>query len=277
MKNSSTSLYKIWLSISALIVGLILILILFYIEKESLPFLLSKNLISTLATTQWLPSESSYGIVALVIGTFSVSVIAILICSIFAFALSLGMIIYLPKNISKTYRVFLENMSGLPSVVIGLFGLLTLAPLIGIYSPPGFGLLTASLVLCYLLLPQLTLHFCEIFNAQINDNQTAAKSLKLSKNTFIFKILWPAKKRLLTRALLLASCRALGETLAILMVAGNVVAIPHSTFASFRTINATIALEMPYAEDIHRSSLFFLGLLTFAIIMILRLSMRVLR
>ena len=94
-----------------------------------------------------------------------------------------------------------------------------------------------------------------------------AQSLQISKSNFILKILLPSKKKAIKNAIVLISGKAFGETLAVLMVAGNIIAVPKALFESFRTINANIALEMPYALGIHRSALFFLGLLSFIIIL----------
>jgi len=153
---------------------------------------------------------------------------------------------------------------------VGLFGLLYLIPVLGSWSPPGFGLLAASIVLSLLLIPHLTVAACEILRFELDELTLISKSLGLNLQTFIKRIIWPDRRGSLWRSAGLMSGRALGETLAIMMVAGNAIRIPNDLFDSVRTINSTLALEMPYARELHRSALFTLGLITFALILVLQ-------
>jgi ABC-type molybdate transport system permease subunit len=157
-------------------------------------------------------------------------------------------------------------LAGIPSVVFGLWGLTVLVPLIGQWQPPGASLLAAVLILAMMTLPTVALTSRAALAATPPSLYQGAAMLGMSRHRILLGVLVPAARRGILGGVLLAIARALGETMAVLMVAGNVVQTPTSLFDPIRVLTANIALEMAYAVDQHRSSLFVSGLLLMAMV-----------
>jgi phosphate transport system permease protein len=167
---------------------------------------------------------------------------------------------YAPSWLARSFRGLIDLMAGVPSVVYGLWGLEVLVPLIARISPPGPSLLAGIVILTMMIVPTVVLLADAALMAVPRDSLAAAAALGLSRETTAFRVAVPAARSGLGTALLLGLARALGETMAVVMVCGNVVRLPASVFDPVRTLTATIALEMGYARGDHRSALFVCGL-----------------
>jgi phosphate transport system permease protein len=167
---------------------------------------------------------------------------------------------YAPRGLAAGYRQVLGVLAGIPSVVYGFWGLVVLVPLVRQLQPPGPSLLSGILVVALMIVPTATLLADGALASVPLGVRQAAAALGLSRPGTILWVLLPAARSGLFTGAILACGRALGETMAILMVCGNVVALPHSLFAPVRTLTANIALEMAYALGDHRSALFVSGL-----------------
>jgi phosphate transport system permease protein len=168
---------------------------------------------------------------------------------------------YAPPLLAAGYTRFIELLAGIPSVVYGFWGLVVVVPLINHWHPPGASTLSGILILAMMILPTTSL-LTQASLAQIPaEYLRGAAALGLGRWATLRRVMLPAAKSGLWTAGLLATGRALGETMAVLMVCGNVVQIPSSVFDPVRTLTANIALEMAYAVDVHRSALFVSGLL----------------
>jgi len=154
----------------------------------------------------------------------------------------------------------LNLLAGIPSVVYGLWGLTELVPLIGRWQPPGASLLAAILVLTLMILPTVALTSFSALAAVPGDILAGAAALGITRKGQIISVALPAARNGISGGVLLAMARALGETMAVLMVAGNVVQNPTGLFEPVRSLTANIALEMAYATDHHRAGLFASGL-----------------
>ena len=150
-----------------------------------------------------------------------------------------------------------------------VYGLVVLVPLIGRLHPPGPSLLAGILVLAIMILPTIALLADASFAAVPASHLRGAASLGLSRWGTLRGVVFPVARSGLFTGVILATGRAIGETMAILMVAGNVVKTPDSLFAPMRTLTANIALEMAYATGSHRSALFVSGLVLMAMIVAL--------
>jgi len=156
-------------------------------------------------------------------------------------------------------------MAGIPSVVYGLWGLLVLVPWINQWAPPGASWLAGSLVLALMVLP-LALLVTDTALGQLPAAWwRAGHAMSLSRLGMLRRVLLPAAAPSILSGVVLQFGRALGETMAVLMVCGNVVQWPHSVFDPVRTLTANIALEMAYATGDHRVALFVSGLLLMAV------------
>jgi phosphate transport system permease protein len=163
----------------------------------------------------------------------------------------------------------IELLAGIPSVVYGLWGLVVLVPLVARWQPPGASLMSAIIILTIMIVPTIALVAGAAIGSLPREYLQAAAALGLSRRRTVTSVVLPAARSGLLTAGLLATGRALGETMAVLMVAGNVVQTPTGLFQPVRTLTANIALEMAYAMGNHRSALFVSGLVLMAMVTVL--------
>ena len=232
--------------------------------------------------TEWLPTAvpaAQYGVLPLILGTLWVSVFAILI----ALPLGLGVAIYLSELASERMRKILkptiELLAGIPSVVYGFFGLVVLVPLIqkALNLPIGETALVGSVILAIMALPTIITVAEDAMRNTPRAMREASLALGATPWQTIYKVIVPYASSGISAAVVLGIGRAMGETMAVLMVTGNAAVIPHSLFEPVRTIPATIAAELGEASvgGAHYQSLFLLGCILFAITMIVSISAEV--
>jgi phosphate transport system permease protein len=228
---------------------------------------------------EWIPTATpapQFGLLPLILGTLWVSLVAILI----ALPLGLGVAIYLSELAGRRMRQWLkptiELLAGIPSVVYGFFGLVALAPLIQkmLHLPVGETAFAGSLILAIMALPTI-ITIAE--DAMQNTPQTLREaSLGLGANHWqtIYRVIIPCSLSGISAAVVLGIGRAIGETMAVLMVTGNAALIPHSLFEPVRTIPATIAAELGEAPagGAHYQALFVLGCILFVITLVISVS-----
>jgi len=225
---------------------------------QSAPFLVEHG--SALWRNDWQPGLARYGMAAMIAGSVLVSVQALVIAGPLAVLLAAWLRYFAPL-IRRPVLALVELMAGIPSVVYGLWGMLVLVPWINQWAPPGASWLAASLVLALMILP-LTLLVTDTALGQLPARYLqAGQALSLSRVGMLRRVLLPQAGPAIVSGLVLQFGRALGETMAVLMVAGNVVQWPTSLFDPVRTLTANIALEMAYATGDHRVALFVSGLL----------------
>lgn len=176
---------------------------------------------------------------------------------------------YAPAPLGGLYRRILALMAGIPSVVYGFWGLVVVVPLIVRLQPPGSSLLAGILVLSLMLLPMIALTTHAALAEVPSIHLRTAAALGLSRWGTVRSVLLPAARTGIVTGVILAVGRAVGETMAVLMVTGNVVQVPNSLFDPVRVLTANIALEMAYALDDHRAALFVTGLLLLAMVALL--------
>lgn len=217
----------------------------------------------------WLPSAGAslgrFDLTAMVVASLLAALGAVLVAAPLGIAAGLYGAVYAPAAVSRWFRRLLETMAGVPSVIYGLWGLTVLAPKIRAWQPPGQSLLAAMLILALMILPTIALLSESALRAAPRLERLGAAALGLSRWGASRAVLLPHARSGLVAAVLLALGRALGETMAVLMVAGNVVQVPASWFDPVRTLTANIALELGYALELHRSALFVGGLLLLAV------------
>jgi len=233
--------------------GIVLVLLM-----QSAPFLFDHS--SDLWRNDWQPGQARYGMAAMVAGSIVVSVLALLLAGPLAVLLAAWLRYFAPA-LRRPMLALVELMAGIPSVVYGLWGMLVLVPWINQWAPPGASWLAASLVLALMILP-LALLVTDTALGQLPVRYLqAGQALSLSRVGMLRRVLLPQAGPAIVSGLVLQFGRALGETMAVLMVAGNVVQWPGSLFDPVRTLTANIALEMAYATGDHRVALFASGLL----------------
>ncbi|MCL7419686.1 MAG: phosphate ABC transporter permease subunit PstC [Methylobacter sp.] len=252
----------------ALLAAVIVLLILLFLVKESWPVLRHVALTRFITDASWHPVEGLYQLTPVLSATLYSTLGAVVLAAPLGIASALFSRYYAPSLLAGFYRRLIELLAGIPSVVYGFWGLTTLAPLIGRLHPPGVSLLTAILVLTLMILPTVALTVDAALAAVPVAYVRGAAALGLSRWGLISGVALPAARSGLAAGIMLAAARAIGETMAVLMVAGNVVRQPYNLFDSVRTLTANIALEMAYATGEHRAALFVSGLVLMAMVLV---------
>jgi phosphate transport system permease protein len=228
---------------------------------------------------EWQPTSTpapQYGALPLVLGTLLVSIFAILI----ALPLGLGVAIFLSELAGEHTRKFLkptiELLAGIPSVVYGFFGLVVLVPFIQktLHLPVGETAFAGSLILAVMALPTIITVAEDAMRNTPRTMREASLALGATHWQTIYKVILPYSSSGIVAAVVLGIGRAIGETMAVLMVTGNAAVMPHSLFESIRTIPATIAAELGEtpAGGTHYQALFLLGIILFLMTLIISLS-----
>lgn len=269
-RRMQTDRLLVWvLRVGALVAALVMLMILMFLLFESWPVLTGLSLMRFVTDASWHPLEGAYHLMPMLLATLLASIGALMLAVPLGLASAVFIVFFAPAHLATLYKRMIELLAGIPSVVFGFWGLTTLAPLIGEWHPPGASLLAAVLVLTLMVLPMITLTAYTAFVAVPEELLRSAAALGLSRWGMIGGVALPAARNGIIAGIILAAARALGETMAVLMVAGNVVQYPESIFDPVRTLAANIVLEMAYAMDDHRAVLFVSGLLLMVLVMAL--------
>lgn len=251
--------------------AVLLLLVVLFLLKESWPVLRNGGWIVFFQQQGWYPLEGRFGMMPMIWASLAMMAGAVFLALPIGLAGAIFLQFYAPKQIAAAYRLLLNLLAGIPSVVFGLWGLTELVPLIGAWQPPGASLLAAILVLALMILPTIALTSAAALGAVPLEWLSGAAALGLTRKTQILAVAIPAARSGIISGTLLATARALGETMAVLMVAGNVVQNPSGLFEPVRALTANIALEMAYAMGDHRAGLFASGLLLTIVVWLLAL------
>ncbi|WP_424097268.1 phosphate ABC transporter permease subunit PstC [Moorena producens] len=253
----------------AVVAGAIVVLIVVFLITEALPVLGQVGLLPFFTDPSWHPAETLYNFTPMLWGTLLVTAGAMVVATPLGILSAVFCQYYAPPPMAGLYRRLIELLAGMPSVVYGFWGLVELVPLIGRFQPPGASLLAGIAILTLMILPTIALTADASFAKVPPEYLQGSAALGLSRWATVRGVVFPAAKSGLFTGLILGTGRAIGETMAVLMVCGNVVQTPKSLFEPMRTLTANIALEMAYAMGNHRSALFVSGLLLMAIILVL--------
>jgi len=249
--------------------GSVVVLILVFLFREALPAVQDPGLARFLGDPSWNPVEGRFLLLPMVAGTVLASLGAVLLAGPAGIISAVFCRFYAPPGLAIWYRRLVQVFAGVPSVVYGFWGLVVLVPWVASYRPPGASLLAAILILALMIHPTVALLADASLGAVPEETLHGAAALGMSRWRIAFQVCLPAARAGIAAALLLAAARAIGETMAVLMVAGNVVQVPGGLFDPVRTLTANIALEMAYAMGTHRAALFFTGLVLMVLAMLL--------
>ena len=274
IENISSKVFMIsaWISVISL-----LLIIGFVFYKGLTPFLFKGySFVDFLTGSDWLPSSDKFGVAPMIVASILATIGSLIIGVPIGIFTAVFLAEIAPKSVQKIISPAVELLAGIPSVLYGLFGLAFIVPNIQklLNLPKGQSLLAVILVLAIMMLPTI-----------ISVSQTAIKSvpraykegslaLGASKIETIFKVILPAAKSGILAAVVLGIGRAIGETMAVILVAGNSPVIPTSIVGSVRPLTTNIALEMGYAYGTHQEMLFATGVVLFMFILILNLVLR---
>ncbi|MEF9841614.1 MAG: phosphate ABC transporter permease subunit PstC [Raoultibacter sp.] len=260
--------------ISILAVALICI----FLFVNGVPAIAQIGLPDFLFGTTWRPANDIYGIFPMIIGSIYVTAGAIVVgvpigvlCAIFLARFASG-------RVARVLKPGVELLAGIPSVVYGFFGLVVLVPFLRVAAPGnGLSLLAAALLLGIMILPTIITVAQSSLDAVPRQYYEGALALGADHEHAVFKVVVPAAASGIMAGVILGIGRAIGETMAVIMVAGNQAIIPESIFSGVRTMTANIVLEMGYAADLHRGALVATGVVLFVFILIINTTFNVLK
>jgi len=251
---------------------LAVLLICVFLFANGIPAMGKVGLFKFLAGTNWAPTDSpaSFGIFPMILGSIYVTAGAIVIGVPVGILTSIFMSRYCPKPLYKILKPATELLAGIPSIVYGFFGLVVLVPFVKtVFGGNGNSMLTASILLGIMILPTIIGVSESAIRSVPESYYEGALALGATKERSIFKTVIPAAKSGVMSGIILGMGRAIGETMAVVMVAGNQAIIPDSITSGVRTLTANIVLEMAYATGLHRRALIATAVVLFVFVLII--------
>ncbi|MCF7674265.1 MAG: phosphate ABC transporter permease subunit PstC [Akkermansiaceae bacterium] len=253
--------------------------IFFFVFREGAPFLAKLKPGEFLFSIDWFPTSQTnakYGVGALIVGTLSVTGLAMVIAVPFGLGAAVFVSEFCTGKTKETLKVVIELLAAIPSVVWGFIGLTVMAPIIikTFHVPIGVNMFNGALLLALMSVPIMVSIGEDALKAVPDSFREAGIAMGATRWQLIWRVLLPAAKNGLLAAALLGVARAIGETMAVLMATGHSVRIPHSIFDPVRTLTATIAAELGETSkgSDHYQVLFLIGILLFSITFVVNLT-----
>lgn len=277
------TIFKFTFLIAAVFSIVAVLSILTFLIIKGLPAISKIGFFNFIFSTEWNsvsydtfaePLTGSYGILTMIVGSLYATAGAVLTGGTLGFFTAVFLAKFCTKSIKKTLSQVINLLAGIPSVIYGFFGITVLLPLLGTFSPNGngAGLLAVSIVLGIMIMPTVvSLSFTSI-EAVDNTYFEGAIALGATKEQAVFKVIVPAAKSGIFASLILGVGRAIGETMAVVMVAGNNTIFPKTLFSSFRTMTANVVMEMGYAGEVQMGALIATGVVLLMFILIINIS-----
>lgn len=265
--------------LSACISILAVLLICLFLFANGIPAIGKIGVLDFLLGTTWKPGNNLYGIFPMIIGSIYVTAGAILVGVPIGILCAVFMARFCNKKIYRILKPAIDLLAGIPSIVYGFFGLVVIVPIVQDLFPGvgGKGVLTASVLLGIMILPTIIGVAESALRAVPESYYEGALALGATHERSVFFSVLPAAKSGILAGVILGIGRAIGETMAVVMVAGNQPIIPNSLLSGVRTLTANIVLEMGYAADLHREALIATGVVLFVFILLINLGFSVLK
>ncbi|MGZ4863937.1 MAG: phosphate ABC transporter permease subunit PstC [Halobacteriota archaeon] len=272
-RDAADRLIKIVLLLCAISSIFAIFLIIVFVFSQGVPFLAEAGP-SFLTGSVWLPTDSyaagTWGIFPIIIGSLIVTFGAVAIGAPLGIACAVFLAEIAPPTVQRVLLPSVNALAGVPSVVYGFFALLVIVPWIrGQFGGFGTSVLACWIILSVMILPTIISISTDSVRAVPREYKEGSLAMGATAWQTIRSIMIPAASSGIIASVILGMGRAIGETMAVLLVAGNALAIPSSIFAPVSTLTATIALEMSYATGAHRQALFAIGVVLFVFIMII--------
>ncbi len=269
---------KLLFFFSALVSIAAVILICIFLLASGIPAIREIGIFKFLMGAKWKPASNLYGIFPMIIGSLYVTAGALLIGVPTGILTAVFMARFAPKHIYTPLKSAVNLMAGIPSVVYGFFGLVVLVPLIReTFGGRGMSVLTASILLGLMILPTIVSVSETSIRAVPENYYEGGLALGASHERSVFLAVLPAAKSGIFAGVVLGIGRAVGETMAVMMVAGNQAVIPGSMLSGVRTLTTNIVLEMGYSTDLHREALIGTAVVLFIFILMINLSLSMLK
>lgn len=274
MKNIKEKVMKLLFFLTALVSIAAVILICIFLFASGIPAIKEIGVFKFLLGTSWKPANNLYGILPMIVGSFYVTAGALIIGVPIGILTAVFMARFAPRSIYAPLKAAVNLMAGIPSVVYGFFGLVVLVPFIReAFGGRGMSVLTASVLLGLMILPTIISVSETSIRAVPESYYEGGLALGASHERSVFSTVLPAAKSGIFAGVVLGIGRAVGETMAVMMVAGNQAVIPDSMLSGVRTLTTNIVLEMGYSTDLHREALIGTAVVLFVFILIINLSL----
>lgn len=273
-ENIMKWVFMVAAALSILAVALICI----FLFANGVPAIGEIGVLDFLLGQKWKPSNDLYGIFPMIIGSIYVTAGAIIIGVPLGILCAVFLAWFCPKKLYKIIKPAVELLAGIPSIVYGFFGLVVLVPIMqNLFGGSGKGVLTASLLLGIMILPTIIGVSESSIRAVPRSYYEGSLGLGATHEHSVFFAVLPAAKQGILAGVILGVGRAIGETMAVIMVAGNQPVVPGSIFSGVRTMTANIVMEMGYAADLHREALLATAVVLFIFILIINLCFSMLK
>lgn len=248
---------------------LVLGLIAAFIFREGWPALREIGLFHMLMGTVWKPNDGQFGILPFIITSFYVTLLALIMAVPLGLACAVFLTEVAPHRVRLLFRPAIELLVGIPSVVYGMVGLLLLVPQISKIGGSGDSLLAASIVLTIMVLPTIISISADSIQAVPGTYKEGLLALGATRWQTVWRVTLPTARSGILAGIILGMGRAIGETMAMIMVIGNSLTLPVSPLDSGRTLTGSLALEIKYASGLHWHALFAVGTVLFVLILFL--------
>ena len=270
-ENAMRILFIVCACVSILAVALICV----FLFANGLPTIFEIGPLNFLLGTEWRPSNDIYGIFPMIVGSIYVTAGALIVGVPVGLLTAMYLSFFASERIKKILLPAIQLLAGIPSVVYGFFGVMVLVPWVAALADPfdgsGMSMFTASLVLGIMILPTIITVSKTSLDAVPGSYYEGSLALGATHERSVFTIMLPAAKSGVLSAVILGVGRAIGETMAVIMVAGNQPIMPSGLFEGLRTMTSNIVLEMGYATGLHRQALIATGVVLFVFILLINL------
>lgn len=257
------------------------LLICFFLFANGIPAMGEIGLFKFLSGVNWKPGNNIYGILPMILGSIYVTAGALVIGVPIGLLTAVFLARFCPKGIYRVVKPAVSLMAGIPSVVYGFFGMCVIVPMIRPlaekFQGDSYSMLTASILLGLMILPTIVEVTESSLRAVPDSYYEASLALGATHERSVYCAVFPAAKSGIMAGIVLGVGRAIGETMAVIMIAGNQPRVPDSIFDGVRTLTANIVIEMGYASGLHRQALIATGVVLFVFILILNVCFSLLK
>ena len=260
--------------VSILAVALICI----FLFANGIPAIKEIGLFDFLTGTAWKPGNNKFGILPMILGSIYVTAGALIVGVPIGILMAVFMAKYCPQKLYRPLKTGVDLLAGIPSVVYGFFGLVVMVPMVReVFGGNGNSILTASLLLGIMILPTIIETSEAAIQAVPDKYYEGALALGATHERSVFRTVVPAAKSGILAGVILGVGRAIGETMAVIMIAGNQARMPAGLLKGVRTLTANIVIEMGYAADLHREALIATGAVLSVFILLINLLFSILK
>lgn len=271
MKKYSESIMRVVFLVAACISIVAVVLICGFLFVNGLPAIAEIGPLKFLGGMVWKPNEGQYGIFPMIVGSIYATGIAILVGVPIGLLCSVFMARFCPKRLYKILKPAISLLAGIPSIVYGFFGLVVVVPIMQNLFGTGKSVLTAGILLGIMILPTIIEISESSIRAVPESYYEGSLALGATHERSVYCTTLPAAKSGIMAGIILGIGRAIGETMAVVMIAGNQPILPKSLLSGVRTMTANIVMEMGYATDLHREALIATGVVLFVFILLINI------